>query len=209
MKNADIDRFFEALSKEVLFPVTITLTGDAVAMLKGGARMTKDLDFQITLAGTFEQREAVEAALLKVSQSTSIPVQYDEAIETWSSIAWPRQRGRSRLYKRYKTVRVYILNPLLWSIGKLARYLKSDEEDLALVFKHEKIPLKKALLAWGNALGQSPMSSMQPLFKHHVIEFLSREGPSLWGKDFDLAQAQATFLNAAQNSYRTKQKRQK
>ena len=49
---------------------------------------------------------------------TGIAAQYDESIEGWNLISWPETSFKSRLYKRFGSVSVYLLNPLLWSYWK-------------------------------------------------------------------------------------------
>src|SRR6266478_1229456 len=115
MRSGEIDRFFLLLSKTVHFPAKVILTGGAVAVLEGSSRVTRDLDFQIVFsARSSADRRLFQEAIERTSQSTGIAAQYDEAIEKWSSIAWPRRRPVSRLYKRFGSVEVHLLDALLW-----------------------------------------------------------------------------------------------
>lgn len=204
MRPRDIDRFFTLLSREFHAPLKIFLTGGAVAVLSGSRRVTHDLDFQIAMKKNGEKyQEALRAAIEKATALTGIATQYDENIETWGSIAWPPRRPQARLYKRYGSVDVYLLDPLLWSIGKLSRYLTSDVEDLQTVLRRLRIPPRTAVRAWGEALGRSPMSSAQALFKRQALHFMRKHGPSIWCRKWQVQALEQLFLDSArQASYR-------
>src|SRR5207302_6161350 len=191
------------LAARIDFRIQVILTGGAVAVLEGSGRVTRDLDFQIVFSSRSAHiRQAFQEAVERTSQITGISAQYDESIESWSSIAWPRRKPRSRLYKRFGKVEVHLLDTLLWSIGKLGRYLSSDVADLAMVLKRTRIRAREAVQAWGEALGRSPASSAQPLFKRQVLHFLQQYGKSLWGKRIRVDALEKLFLESARSARR-------
>lgn len=201
MKPRDIDRFFKELSKEIDFAATILLTGGAVAVLEGSRRVTRDLDFQVSLPRTSPERlERLQAAIDRVSKHSGIPAQYAEIIETWSSIAWPKTKRAPRLYRQFGKIAVRLLDPLSWSIGKLSRYLASDVADLLTVLKRAQIPPQEAVHAWGEALGLSPTSSAQPLFQRQVLHFLRQHSATLWGPNVDIGGLETLFLKSARTA---------
>ena len=65
-----------------------------------------------------------------------------------------------------------LLEPAYWSIGKIARYLDPDVDDLVRVFKKQRVPALKLAKLWGKALAKSPRSSASFSFKKHVEHFL-------------------------------------
>jgi len=198
MRPREIDRFFEILSRFLKFRVRIVLTGGAVPVLQGSGRATHDLDFQIIFSTRSRKaREVFQEAVEKASRITGIAAQYDETIETWSSISWPRRRRMSRLYRRIGRVEVHLLEPLLWSIGKLSRYLASDVEDLVMILKRARIRPEEAARGWGEALGGSPASSAQPVFKRQVIHFIREHGREIWREGLNLSSLEDLFLKSA------------
>ena len=198
MRPRDIDRFFALLGKRVESPVQIILTGGGAAILEGVSRATRDLDFQIVLrTRSAARRQALQEAILRVERETGIAAQYDAAIETWSSISWPARRPKSASYKMFGCIEVRILDPLWWSVGKLTRYLSYDISDVVTVFKTTRISPDRAARAWGKALGRSPLSNAQPIFRRQVLDFFASHGRRLWGSSFDSNTAVRLFLQSA------------
>ena len=203
MRPNDIDSFFKLLAKEISFPVTVILTGGGAAILSGVSRATQDLDFQITLPrATAARRLVFQQAIEEVEKKTGIAAQYDASIETWSSIAWPSAKAKSSRYRRFGPIDVRILDPLWWSVGKIARYLTYDVSDVVTVFRQMKIKPEIAMRNWGKALGRSPLSNMQSIFKRQAFDFLSRHGSTIWGSNLDKEKLQNIFLTAAQKHRR-------
>ena len=207
MRPQDIDRFFTRLSHKFEFRAVILLTGGGAGILEGVHRVTRDLDFQITLAEKSLPRQALfEKAVQETSRETGILVQYGSAIEGWSSIAWPDSNPKSRLYRRFGRLDVKLLDPLWWSVGKLARALSSDISDMVTVFRRLHVKPAAVARAWGRALGRSPMSSAQPLFKQQADYFFRKHAKTIWGKTADPQKLTHLFLLAAQKTRRPSRK---
>lgn len=209
MKPKDIDRFFEDLSRRIDQPVQILLTGGAAAILQGVERATFDIDFEAALKrgrGTSRSTEdswsLVQKAISDSARLTGIAPQYSENIDQWSSIAMPDKK--SRLYRRFGKVEVRILDPTLWAIGKLARYLSSDVQDLRVVLKARKVRPTTAVKLWGTALGISPMSSAQGTFRKQVESFLDHYTREIWGASADAVKLKRLFVETAQKANREK-----
>ena len=208
MKVGDIDRFFEDLGRRIDQPVQVVLTGAAAGILQGMERATLDIDFEIRLkqgtgkSGAGGRWESVQKAIEDAARATGITPQYDEDIDRWSSIALPAKR--SRLYRRFGKIEVRILEPGLWAIGKLARYLSTDIQDLRSVLKKANIAAASAVRLWGTALGISPASSGQTTFRKQVETFLDQYAREIWGRNADPAELKNLFLKSAQKARRQK-----
>jgi hypothetical protein len=208
VKIVDIDRFFEDLGRRIDQPVRVLLTGAAAGILQGLERATLDIDFEIRVKQTAGKSsagnrwEAVQSAIEDAARATGITPQYDEDIDRWSAIALPAKR--SRLYRRFGAVEVRILDPELWAVGKLTRYLSTDIQDLRIVLKRANISSKAAVKLWGTALGISPASSSQTMFRKQVESFLDRYAREIWGRNTDSAELKRLFLDSAQKAHRTK-----
>lgn len=212
MKAGDIHRFFEDLNLRLARPVRILLTGGAAAILQGVDRATFDIDFEIALkkiggksAVSPDAWDAVQKALAETAFSTGITPQYDEDIDQWSSIALPAKE--SRLYRRFGKVEVRILDPALWAIGKLTRYLSTDIHDLRIVLKTANAKSKPTVRLWGTALGISPASSTQGTFRKQVESFLDEYAREIWGNQEDPSELKRLFGEAAQKARRQRKRR--
>jgi hypothetical protein len=208
VKTGDIHRFFDDLGRRIDRPVQVLLTGGAAGILQGVKRATLDIDFEIRLKSAAREShagdpwEAVQSAIEASARATGITPQYDEDIDSWSSIALPSKR--SRLYRRFGKVEVRILDPVLWAIGKLTRYLSTDIQDLRIVLKNANTSPTGAVKLWGNALGISPASSSQSTFRKQVETFLDQYAREIWGPDADSAELKRLFLTSAQKARRQK-----
>lgn len=203
MKVKDIHEFFEDLNRRIDHPIQILLTGGAAAILQGVQRATFDIDFEIRLGARAPIWNAVQKAIEETARTTGITPQYSEDIAQWSSIAMPPKR--SRLYRRFGTVEVRILDPGLWAIGKLARYLSTDIEDLRIVLKTAGTRSRAMVKLWGTALGISPASSSQGTFRRQVENFLDQYAREIWGRSEDPAKLKQLFIKTAQNTQRRRE----
>ena len=203
MKVRDIHLFFEDLSRRVDRPIQIVLTGGAAAILQGTSRATFDIDFELRLKKASDSSwDQVQKAIAETSTATGVAAQYGEDIHQWSAIVLPSKQ--SRLYRRFGKVEVRILNPGLWAIGKLARYLSSDVQDLRIVLKATETRPKAMATLWGTALGMSPASSSQGTFRKQVENFIEQYGREIWGVQADPAAIIRLFLEAAQKARRSR-----
>jgi hypothetical protein len=200
MKLKDVHSFFQLASEKISFPVKIFITGGAAAIAFGVSRATEDIDFEVELSlASSKKAEAwrtLETVFREVQISTGIIPQFSEDIDRWSSIALPFKRSK-RLWKLGQ-VEVRLLDPLVWSVGKLARCLASDESDVVEVFKRQKPREHAVVRIWGNALAKSPASTAQSLFRDHVRRFLDKNARSIWGPGADAARLFSLFLSSAQ-----------
>lgn len=201
MKVRDIDRFFEELDRRLDQPVQIILTGGAAGILQGVERATQDIDFEIRLK--MKRRDsgrwvAVHKAIEETARATGITPEYDEDVDRWSPIALPAKS--SRLYRRVGKLEVRLLNPGLWAIGKLSRYLSSDVSDLRKVLKAARTRSSAMARLWGTALGISPASSSQGLFRKQVEAFFDAYAREIWGSKEDPEALKRLFLASARKA---------
>ena len=211
MKAGDIHRFFQDLNLRLDRPVQIVLTGGAAAILQGTSRATFDIDFEVRLKKVVRKSaspggawDVVQRAIDETVRATGIAAQYAEDIGQWSPIVLPAKE--SRLYRRFGKVEVRILNPGFWAIGKLARYLSTDVQDLRIVLKTAITRPKAMVKLWGTALGISPVSSGQTTFRKQVESFLDQHAREIWKDQVDSAELKRLFIETAQKARRAKQK---
>src|SRR5262245_11236179 len=170
------------------------------------ARATLDIDFEIRLkrvprgANAAKSWEAVQRAIEDTARATGITAQYAEDIDKWSLIALPSKH--SRLYRRFGKVEVRILDPIVWAIGKLARYLSTDIQDLRIVLKNADIRPRETVKLWGTALGISPASSSQTTFRKQVEAFLSQHAREIWGRKTEPDELKLLFIDSARRARR-------
>jgi hypothetical protein len=199
MKLADVHNFFEQVARRMTVPARVVITGGAAAIAFGVSRATEDIDFEVELtispAKHADAWKTLESVLRTVQTVTGIAPQFSEDIDRWSAIALPSKRSK-RLWK-FGAVDVQILHPLDWSVGKLARYMASDESDVVTVFKKKAVSAPSAARVWGQALGLSPASSAQTLFRNNVKSFFDQHALALWGPSADPKRLFETFLKTA------------
>jgi hypothetical protein len=198
MKPVQIDRFFKVLSRELGEEGRAILTGAAAGALWGNRRPSLDVDFALELRRRSPALwQTVEEAIQRTVQLTGIQANYAEDIDRWGQITLGDYRKHTRIYKRFGRLRLELLDPVYWSIGKMTRYLEPDIQDMVAVFRTKKISWKKLTLHWGHCLRASPRSVVQAQFRRQVEDFLRRYGTAIWGARFSAARAQSSFYSAA------------
>jgi hypothetical protein len=200
MNKKQVDNFFEVLNQEIKGGikgrVRIILTGAIAGMLMGGRRPSIDIDFCIDCNRKYLKE--IEDAIKKTSDITGIAANFSEDIDRWSQITFLDYRRHTMPYKTFGKITVSILSPDYWSIGKIARYLDPDIDDLIKVLKNNSIsPLKLAKL-WGKALIKSPRSNASFVFKRQAEHFLKTYGKYIWGKGYDEDKCIAEFRKSSQ-----------
>jgi len=198
MSPQQINRFFHVLGRELDRSARVILTGAAAGSLMGRVRPSLDVDFAITPQGRAPNRwERVEAAVERATRLTGIPVNYAADIDRWSSISLLDYARHTIPWRRYGKLRVRLLDPAYWSIGKLSRYLDPDVADVLAVLKRQRIPVDRLIRIWGRALRASSPSAAGAQFRRQVEHFLRTYGPTLWGRRSDAELAVERFRQAA------------
>jgi hypothetical protein len=198
MNPNEIERFFKGIAKDFNEDATIYLTGAAAGALMGGVRPSLDVDFGVELkAGGAKAWEQLTAAIEKNKALTGLGSNYDEDIDRWGMITLMDYQKHAPLFKQYGKLKVKVLEPAYWSIGKMTRYLEPDIADMEMVFQRKKISTAVLTGVWGKALKSSPRSASLLLFRKQVEDFLVHSGPKIWGKTFDAVRAIEDFHRSA------------
>jgi len=187
MKPLDVDAFFSQLSQTYKSKAEIVLIGGAAAAILGGTRPTQDVDFEVKLAKPSEW-EIFQQAVIDTVKKTGIKAQFAEKVEQWSQITLLDYREQKRLYKKFNQITVWVLDPIYWSIGKIARYWDQDVQDILAVFKVAKPNAWEVAKVWKKALVKSPKSSLLFLVKNQIKHFFINHGKTVWGPNFDGAE---------------------
>lgn len=196
VKSKLIDRFFREFDREWRRPAEIILTGAAAGALLGNVRPSFDVDFEIRISGKGGRKPLLVEVLQRVSKKTGMAVNYSEDISHWSMINYLDYRRTALPYKKIGRLTVKIMSPEYWTIGKMARYLESDAQDVLKIIKKKRLESKPLLRLWAKALASSILSLASGQFRDHVVHFLRSYGRSLWGKNFDSVKAIALFNQA-------------
>ncbi|OGR82418.1 MAG: hypothetical protein A2902_07245 [Elusimicrobia bacterium RIFCSPLOWO2_01_FULL_64_13] len=193
-----IDRFFTVLSGQLDRKARVILTGAAAGNLMGGAHPSIDVDFALRSIGRSSLNWTdVENAVRKTVRITGVNADYAEDIDRWGLISLMDYLKHTRFYRRFGGIRVEVLAPSYWSIGKMNRYLDSDAKDMVRVFKARKVPHAGLERIWGSALKKSPKSAALFDFRRHAEDFFRHHGRAIWGKNFDAEISIARFWKAA------------
>jgi len=198
MNAKQIDRFFEIFSRELGETALVILTGAGAGALWGRIRPSFDVDFEVTLR---RQNPAlwvrVERAAAVATQETGIQANFADNIDRWGMISLLDYRRQRAMYKHFGPLKLELMDPVYWSIGKMTRYLSSDVEDIIDVFRRQRVPWRKAVRLWGKALKKSPRSTALHLFRQQVEHFIRHHGNHSWGNKFSFEDAMALFHQAS------------
>jgi len=195
LRRADLSRFFRALASQLPCRAKLVLTGGGEALVLGGSRPTRDLDFGLAAPERFWSD--VERAVTHASRVAGVAVQYSQDIDRWSSVAIPVRRRRTRPFRRFGRLSVHLLDPACWAVYKLARYLDSDVEDLRAVLRRERVSSPRLARLCGESLRTSPRSPVLFTFRKQVEHFFRAHGRFVWGTKFDAERTIALFRRAA------------
>jgi len=199
MKKNFIDRFFIELDRALGVRAEIILTGAAEGALMGNVRPSVDVDFEIRPAGkrvgqrTLPIREAIQ----KASARTGLAANYSENIGHGSMIDYLDYRRSALPYQMIGKLRIKLMAPGNWTIGKMSRYLDPDIQDVLATLAKQRLSWRRLARIWGRALKASPPSCDQFLFRQHVEHFLKSYGKRIWGKGFHAENALRVFHTAA------------
>ena len=176
-------------------PATVILTGAAAGSLFGHVRPSLDIDFEIQTGRS--EAASLEEAIQKISEKTGITANYSEDISHGSMIDFLGYRKTALPYRQIGKLRIKLISPEYWTLGKMGRFIEPDIRDLVKVIKKKKLAAERLILLWGRALRSSPLSLASRQFRDHVIFFLKTRGKTAWGKRFDAGKAIALFRHTA------------
>ena len=188
MKRSKIDSFFLELDHEFRKPAEVIITGAACAALMGYVRPSADIDFEIRLKKSShlsQDKTLLERAVEQSSKKTALATNYSEDISHWSMIDYLDYRKKAKPYKTFGRLRVKLMAPEHWTIGKMGRFLALDILDMTKVIQKKRLKPEALIKIWARAFRLSPLSLAKGQFRDHVLYFLRHYGKAVWGKTFD------------------------
>ena len=199
MKQRQIDLFFKILNAELEKKAEVILIGASAGSLMGHVRPSADIDFEVRLKSSrsAKVKANLASAIGKAAAVAGVAVNYSENVGGWSRINYLDYRKTALFYKTFGKIRVKIIAPSYWTIGKMARFLELDIQDMVKIIRSKKIPLKVLIRVWAKALRSSDLSLELGQFRDHVFYFLKRHGVRLWGKSFDFDRSRKSFMKQA------------
>ena len=199
MDQKQINRFFRSVALHLDRPARVIVTGAAAGSLLGYIRPSLDIDFAVEWVGQSKKEwRKMEEAITQAQKLTGIHANYAEEIDRWGAISLLDYRSHVRPYRSFGKLRVTVLDPAYWTIGKMTRFLNSDIQDMIEVISREGIPSGKLARLWGKALRASPHSTASFQFRKQVEYFLRQHGKSVWGKQFNPEPSIKLFHEKAQ-----------
>jgi hypothetical protein len=199
MNRRQIDNFFKTLEAEFGKEAKIILTGAAAGTIYGSRRPSMDIDFAIELKdSTRATWRDLESAIKKTFEKTGIQANYAEDIDRRGMITLLDYKNKTKLYKKYGKISLFLLDPAYWSIGKMTRFIDPDIDDMIQVFRKKKTSPAYLAKVWGRALRESPQSTALTRFRRQVESFLESYGKKIWGSSFDSAKTIRQFHKEAE-----------
>src|SRR3989338_9890060 len=195
MSQDQVDLFFREVDRHFRKPAEIILTGAMAGALMGHVRPSLDIDFEIRAEkkDDHEINAQLEQIINETAKKLNIAVNYSEDIGHWSMISFLDYREHAILYKKIGSLKVKILAPDYWTIGKMGRFLAIDIQDMIKVIKRKKIKSENLIALWAKALRSSPLSPAKGRFRDNVVFFLKEHGKVIWGKNFNPGEAIKRF----------------
>ncbi len=193
-----INRFFKILAENLDRKAYVLLTGAAAGNVLGKIRPSNDIDFAIRLADQDRKSwDQIHEAVQKTIRLTGINANYIDDIDRWGLISLMDYMKHTLPYQQFGQIKVEVLEPAYWSIGKMTRYLAPDIQDMIQVFKKQRVLCSELTQIWALALKKSPRSTTLFDFIKHVEDFLKHYGRQVWGKSFNAEEEIRGFRKAA------------
>lgn len=198
MDRQQIDLFFKILAAEFKKEAMIILTGAAAGTILGSVRPSVDIDFAVEMKRPGESAwKEFNAAVRKAISKTGIQANYAEDIDRWGMITLLNYRNNTKFLKKYGNLTLSVLNPAIWSIGKVTRFIDPDIKDMIQVFRKTKISPTRLAETWGKALRKSPRSVTLIRFRRQVESFFKSYGIKIWGRNFNATKTIRQFHKSA------------
>ena|SRR3989338_11027736 len=183
MNRRQIDRFFKVLDAALDRPAEIILIGAGAASLMGHVRPSLDIDFEIRYSRmrAAGERDRLQEAIRKASNQTGLAVDYSEHVSHWSMIDFADYRQTAVPYQRIGKLKIKIIAPAHWTIGKMGRFYELDIQDMVQILRKNKVPAASVIRVWTKALKKSALSLELGQFREHVHYFLRHYAKKIWG----------------------------
>lgn len=187
MTRRRIDAFFRELDKLLKRKAQVILVGASAGALMGHIRPSVDIDFEIRLSGSKRSGDELklEEAILQTARKIGVAVNFSGDISRWSMISFLDYQRTAVLYKKFGDLTVKLIAPEYWTIGKMARFLKLDIQDMTKIIRKKDLKPQKLMQIWKAALQDSDLCLELGQFRDHVRFFVEKYGHRLWGRSFD------------------------
>ena len=173
MNKRQIDLFFKTLDQKLAARANVILTGASAGSLMGHIRPSFDIDFEIRLQKKTPGLKAkLETAINQAAQIAGVAVNYSESIAGWSRINYLNYRKTAIPYKTIGKLRIQLIAPEYWTIGKMARFYELDIQDMLKIIKKKKLKADTLIHIWVKAIRSSDLSLELGQFRDHVVYFL-------------------------------------
>jgi hypothetical protein len=198
MDIRQIEQFFKIIDAEFRQDVQVILTGAAAGTIWGSRRPSMDIDFAVEIDNPSEANwQQMESAIRKATDKTGIQANYAEDIDRWGMVTLLDYKSNTKLYKKYGSLSLLVLDPAFWSIGKMTRFIDPDIQDMIQVFRKKKSSPSNLAEVWGKALKESPRSTTLIRFRRQVESFFESYGTKIWGQKFSSSKAIKQFHKSA------------
>ena len=194
--------FFKRLDQRLDQPADVIIVGASAGALMGHIRPSVDIDFEIRLKKMRRSvsKNKLESAILGAAEESGVAVNYSENVGGWSMISYLNYRKTAVFYRKTGKLRLHLIAPEYWTIGKMARFLELDIQDMLKIIRRKKLSPGRLIKIWIAAVNASDLSLELGQFRDHVVYFLERHARRLWGKTADPAKLTALFLKGISNS---------
>lgn len=190
MNKRQIDLFFKTLDHRLGLKANVIVTGASAGSLMGHIRPSVDIDFEILLSSKNPLTKArLESAIDRAAKVAGVAVNFSENMGGWSRINYLDYRKTAVPYKKIGKLKVKLIAPEYWTIGKMARFLELDIQDMIKIIKKKKLKPKSLIHIWTKAIRSSDLSLELGQFRDHIIYFLKTYAKKLWG-----SKTNASFL---------------
>ncbi|OGW84077.1 MAG: hypothetical protein A2987_05400 [Omnitrophica bacterium RIFCSPLOWO2_01_FULL_45_10] len=194
MNKRQIDLFFKILDQELDLNGIVILTGAGAGSLMGHIRPSFDIDFEIRLhRKTPAIKTKLQMSIDKAAKIAGVAVNYSENISGWSRINYLEYRKTAVPYKTIGKLRVQLIAPAYWTIGKMARFYELDIQDMVQIISKKKLKPELLIDIWAKAIRASDLSLELGQFRDHVIYFIKHYAKKIWGPATDPVILIATF----------------
>lgn len=181
MNQRQIVLFFKTLNRKLGIKGTVIVTGASAGALMGHIRPSLDIDFEIRLARkTPQARAKLETSIVQAARIAGVAVNFSENIGGWSRINYLEYRKTALPYKKIGNLEIKFIAPEYWTIGKMARFLELDIQDMIKIISKKKLKPETLICIWAKAICSSDLSLEVGQFRDHVIYFIQNYGKKLW-----------------------------
>ncbi len=201
--------FFKRLDQTLNSAAEVIVVGASAGALMGHIRPSFDIDFEIRLkgAGAIAARNKLEKAIDTAAQASGVAVNYSENVGGWSMISYLDYRRTAIFYQDVGKIKVKLIEPAYWTIGKMTRFLELDIQDMLKIIRRKKVPAGRLIKIWATAANASDFSLELGQFRDHVVCFLKHYARRLWGQSADPEKQIRFFLKTTQSRSRESQRK--